>query len=42
VTLPGTGHEFSGPDGYNAEYGERAMSETVAWFEKRLGPTAKF
>ncbi len=40
IAFPGTGHEFSGPDGYNTQYGDQAMSELVAWFEKHLRPAA--
>jgi acetyl esterase/lipase len=37
VVFPGTGHEFRGPEGYQPEYGRQALSEVVAWFERRLG-----
>jgi len=37
VVFPETGHEFSGAEGYNEEYGEKAMAELVEWFQGHLG-----
>jgi dipeptidyl aminopeptidase/acylaminoacyl peptidase len=37
IRIPGTGHEFSGQEGYHAQHGERANTEMVAWFAKHLG-----
>ncbi len=36
IAIPGTGHEFRGPDGYQPENGERALREVVAWFGGQL------
>ena len=37
VAIPGTGHEFSGEDGYHEEHGARAHAEMISWFEKHMG-----
>ena len=37
ISIPGTGHEFSGQDGYHAQHGERANIEMAAWFVGHLG-----
>ena len=37
LAIPGTGHEFSGEDGYHEEHGSRAHAEMISWFEKHLG-----
>ncbi len=36
IAIPGTGHEFRGPAGYQPENGERAAREVVAWFREQL------
>jgi len=36
IEIPGTGHEFSGQDGYHVEHGARANAEMVDWFAKHL------
>ncbi len=36
VAIPGTGHEFSGQDGYHEEHGSRAYAEMIGWFETHL------
>jgi acetyl esterase/lipase len=36
VVFEGTGHEFRGPDGYDAEYGLSARKSTAEWFAARL------
>ncbi|MFC2099701.1 alpha/beta hydrolase [Candidatus Bipolaricaulota bacterium] len=36
VAIPGTGHEFSGEDGYHEEHGAHAHAEMVAWFVRHL------
>lgn len=36
VVIPGTGHEFSGEDGYHEEHGAHAYAEMVAWFARYL------
>jgi len=37
ISIPGTGHEFSGQDGYHAQHGDRANAEMAAWFVGHLG-----
>ncbi|UCF10706.1 MAG: alpha/beta hydrolase [Candidatus Bipolaricaulota bacterium] len=36
VALEGTGHEFSGEDGFHAHHAQRAVDEVEAWFSKFL------
>ena len=36
ISIPGTGHEFRGTEGYHAEHGEFARLKMVEWFEKQL------
>ena len=36
IAIPGTGHEFRGPDGYRPEAGEQASQAVVAWFRETL------
>ena len=36
LLIEGTGHEFTGEDGYHTLHGERARSRMVAWFVKHL------
>jgi dipeptidyl aminopeptidase/acylaminoacyl peptidase len=36
IAIPGTGHEFRGPQGYQPEAAEQASREIVAWFEETL------
>lgn len=36
ISIPGTGHEFRGKDGYHAEHGEFARLKMVEWFERQL------
>jgi len=36
VVMPGSGHEFRGPDGYRPEHGRSAQAEMVDWFRKTL------
>ncbi len=36
IVLPGTGHMFSGEDGFHAHHADHAMKELVAWFERHL------
>jgi len=36
VALEGTGHEFSGQDGFHPQHAQRATEEMVSWFERYL------
>jgi dienelactone hydrolase len=36
ISIPGTGHEFRGTEGYHTENGEFARLKMVEWFEKQL------
>ena len=36
ISIPGTGHEFRGTEGYHTEHGEFARLKMVEWFEKQL------